>query len=102
MVSRVSTTGNYSAILANLMTAQQRQTEAGERVSTQKNGTDLKDYAKNAEMLTAMRSVGTRLQGYQDQNLVVADKLATQDTAINQVATAASATRQAIADALAS
>lgn len=102
MVTRVSTAGNYSAILANLMAAQQRQLEAGVRVSTQKNGSSLKDYAKNDEMLTAMRSVQTRLTGFQDQNSLIADRLTTQDTALGQVADAAQTIRQAIADALAS
>ncbi|HSV03913.1 MAG TPA: flagellin [Phenylobacterium sp.] len=102
MVTRVSTVGNYSAILANLMAAQQAQLQAGVRVSTQKNGSDLKDYAKNDELLTAMRSVQTRLTGFQDQNSLIADKLTTQDTALNQVADAAQAIREAIADALAS
>ena len=94
MVTRVSTVGNYSAILANIMAAQQRQLEAGVRVSTQKNGSDLKDFAQNDEMLTAMRSVQTRLTGYQDQNSLIADKLTTQDTALNRVADASQADRK--------
>ena len=57
MTTRVSTVGNYSAVLANLMAAQARQIEAGDQVATQKMGSDLKDYAKKAEMLTAMRAV---------------------------------------------
>ena len=102
MVTRVSTAGNYSAILANLMAAQQRQLEAGVRVSTQKNGSSLKDYALNDEMLTAMRAVQTRLTGFQDQNSLIADRLTTQDTALNQAAGAAQGIRTAIADAIAS
>jgi flagellar hook-associated protein 3 FlgL len=102
MVTRVSTVGNYATVLANLMAAQQRQLEASERVSTQKNGHDLKGFARNDELLTGMRSVQTRLNGYQDQNNLLADKLTTQDTALNQVADATQAARQAIADALAS
>jgi flagellar hook-associated protein 3 FlgL len=84
------------------MAAQQRQIDASRRVSTQKNATDLKGYAANDELLTAMQSVQIRLNGYQTQNNLVADKLTTQDTALNQVATAAQTARQAIADALAS
>jgi flagellar hook-associated protein 3 FlgL len=102
MVTRVSTAGNYSALLANLMAAQQRQVDAGQQVSTQKKGTDLKSYAQSAEVLTAMQSVQSQLKGYQDQNTVVADKLTTQDSALNQVKDSASAIRQAVADALAS
>ncbi|MGA0607599.1 flagellin [Phenylobacterium sp. VNQ135] len=102
MVTRVSTPGNYSAVLANLLAAQQRQMSAGEKVATQKNGSDLKDYARDAEMLTAMRSLKTRIETYQDQNTFISERLATQDTALNQVADAALDARQAIADALAS
>jgi flagellar hook-associated protein 3 FlgL len=101
-MDRVSTSGTYSAVLANLMAAQQRQVDAGIMVSTQKNGTNLKDYARNAEMLTAMTSIDTRLTGYLQQNTTIADKLTTQDVALNQVGDAAAQTRQTIADALAS
>ncbi|HEX5377979.1 MAG TPA: flagellin [Phenylobacterium sp.] len=99
---RVSTSGNYSAVLANLMAAQQRQIEAGNQVSTQKKGTSLKEYARHAEMLTAMRSIDTRLSGYLDQNKLISDKLETQDFALNQVATSADQTRQSLAESLAS
>jgi flagellar hook-associated protein 3 FlgL len=102
MVTRVSTIGNYNTVLANLMAAQQRQLEASERVSTQKNASDLKGYAASDELLTAMRSVQSRLDTYSTQNKLVADKLTTQDTALNQVADATQTARQAIADALAS
>lgn len=102
MVSRVSTSGNYSAVLANLISAQQRQMDAGTMVASQKNGSDLKDYARNAEMLTAMRSIDTRLTAYADQNKLVSDRLTTQDFALSQVADAAQVARQAIAESLAS
>ncbi len=101
-MNRVSTSGNYSAVLANLMAAQQRQFEANAQVSSQKKGDDLKGFAQHAEMLTAMRSVQVRGAAYMEQNQLVADKLSTQDAALNQVADAAQAARQAIADALAS
>ena len=102
MVTRVSTAGNYASVLANLMAAQQRQVNAGDRLATQKNGSDLKDYAKKAETLTAMRTVERRLMGYQDQNGLIDAKLTTQDNALVQVVDAAQAARQAIAEALAS
>jgi len=101
-MTRVSTVGNYSSILANLMAAQQRQTDAGTVVSTQKNGTDLKDYSRSAEILTAMRSNESRVSGYLEQNQRVADKLETQDFALGQFSDSISATREAIAQALAS
>ena len=102
MVTRVTTPGNYSAVLANLLVAQQRQMEAGDRVATQRNGNDLKDYAKNSELLTAMKSVQTRLGVFADQNKLLADKLSTQDTGLNRVADAAREIRQVMAEALAS
>ena len=52
-MTRVSTAGNYSAILANLLAAENRQVNAENRVSTQKNGSNLKEYANKAETLTA-------------------------------------------------
>ena len=102
MVTRVTTSGNYSAVLANLLAAQQRQMRAGDKVATQKNGQNLKDYAGSSEILTAMRSVQTKLGVYQDQNKLLADKLSTQDTALNRVADAAKSVRQLMAEALAS
>jgi flagellar hook-associated protein 3 FlgL len=101
MVTRVSTSGTYATVLANLMSAQGRQIAAGNQVATQKKGDDLKDYAKNAEMITAMRTIQSRLKVYQDQNSLIADKLATQDMALNQVTDAAASARQVIADAVA-
>jgi len=102
MVTRVTTPGNYSAVLANLLKAQRNQMEAGDKVSTQKNGQDLKDYARSSELLTAMRSVQTRLGVYEDQNKLLTDKLDTQNTALTRVADAAQAVRQIFSEALAS
>jgi flagellar hook-associated protein 3 FlgL len=102
MVSRVTTPGNYSAVLANLLAAQRRQMEAGDKVATQRNGNDLKDYAKNSEILTAMKAVQARLGVYADQSNLIADKLATQDTGILRVADAAQQIRQIMSEALAS
>jgi len=101
-MNRVSTSSNYAAVLANLQAAQQRQMQAGAQVASQKKGDDLKSYARNAEMLTAMRSVQVRAAGHLEQNTMVADKLATQDSALGQVADAAQGAREAIAEALAS
>jgi flagellar hook-associated protein 3 FlgL len=102
MVTRVSTAGNYSAILANLMAAEGRQVDAENRVSSGKNGTDLKSYATQAETLTAMKSVDARITNYQSQNTLIASKLSTQDQALSATADAATQVRQAIANAIAS
>jgi flagellar hook-associated protein 3 FlgL len=102
MVTRVTTPGNYSAVLSNLLAAQQRQMEAGNRVATQKNGQDLKDYAQSSELMTAMRTVQTRIGAFQDQNKLLRDKLSTQDTGLVRVADAAQAVRQIFSEAIAS
>jgi flagellar hook-associated protein 3 FlgL len=100
-MNRVSTAGNYATVLANLMTAQKSQMFFGNEVATQKKGSDLKSFATSADTLTAMHTVQARLKTYQDQNSVIGDKLASQDTALNQVTDAAGAIRQAMMDALA-
>ncbi|MBW8815746.1 MAG: flagellin [Caulobacterales bacterium] len=102
MVTRVTTPGNYATVLSNLLAAQQRQQDAGNKVSTGKNGSDLKDFAQSAELLTGMRSLQTRLVTFQDQNKQVADKLSTQDTALTGVASAAANIREIMSEALAS
>lgn len=100
-MTRVSTVSNYSAVLANLMSAQQAQIAAGEKLSSQKNGSNLKDYSRSAELLTAMRSLETRIGGYLEQNRTVTDKLTTQDFAMNQLLDAAQSAKEAISRALA-
>lgn len=101
MVTRVTTPGNYSAVLANLLAAQKRQMDAGDRVATQRNGDNLKDYAQSSELLTAMRSVQNRLDVFSQQNKLLSDKLTTQNTALVRVADAAQAVREVFAEALA-
>ena len=100
-MTRVSTAGNYSAILANLLAAENRQVNAENRVSTQKNGSNLKEYANKAETLTAMNTVNRRYTAHLEQNSLLAAKLVNQDQALTSVADAAQSVRQAIADALA-
>jgi flagellar hook-associated protein 3 FlgL len=100
-MDRVSTSGNYALVLANLMAAQQRQLEAGQQVSSEKKADDLKGYARNAETLTAMRALQAKVDGFLDQTDLLSSKLSMQDTALNQVADAAQSARDAIANALA-
>ena len=102
MVTRVTTPGNYSAVLTNILAAQHRQQEAGNKVATQKNGVNLKEYAGSAEILTSMQSLNTRLAVYRDQNSLLSQKLTTQDTDLSRVADAAGNVKQIIAEALAS
>jgi flagellar hook-associated protein 3 FlgL len=101
-MDRVSTLGNYSAILANLMQTENAETVAENKVSSEKNGSTLKDFAPQAETLTAMQAVDARITNYQSQNTIIAAKLTTQDQALTSVAGSATAVSQAISDALAS
>ncbi|HEY9234894.1 MULTISPECIES: flagellin [Phenylobacterium] len=98
---RVTTVGNYNLVLSNIMQAQRAQIEAGNRVATQRNGSNLKEFSRDAEILTAMRSVDARLSGYLEQNTTIADKLTTQDFSLTQLGDAASAAKKAIEEAIA-
>ncbi|MBS0409595.1 MAG: flagellin [Proteobacteria bacterium] len=101
-MTRIATANAYSAVLDNLMAAQQRQIDAGSQVSSQKKATDLKGYAASAETLAALQSVQSSVTGYLDQSDVLSNKLSTQDLALNQMADSANGASQAIKDALAS
>lgn len=101
-MNRVSTSTSYSAILANLMSAQTRQAQAQAQVSTGKQATDLKGFGQGAEALTAARALQSRVEGFLASNKALAGRLEAQDLALNQVADAAGLARQAIASAVAS
>ncbi|MFM8821583.1 MAG: flagellin [Phenylobacterium sp.] len=99
---RISTSGAYASILNNLMSAQQRQADAGEHMSAQKLGTDLKAYSRDTQVLTAMQSLDVRYNGFIDQNKQVKTRLEVQDLGLTQAAEVANNVRLAIANALAS
>ncbi|KQY28879.1 flagellin [Caulobacter sp. Root1455] len=100
-MTRVSTSGNFGVMTSNLMRAQVLQNLAGEQVSSQKNATDLKGYAKNAEVLTAMKTAQAKVTGFLDQTSLVANRLDVQDIGIGQVADATQDARDAVANAVA-
>lgn len=100
-MTRVSTSGNFGVMTSNLMRAQVLQNIAGEQVSSQKNANDLKGYAKNAEVLTAMKSAQAKVAGFLDQTTLVSNRLDVQDIGIGQVADATQDARDAIANAIA-
>ena len=102
MLSRVSTSGNYAIVLANLADAQTAQLLAGNQVSSQKVATDLKGYAGKAETLTAMQAVKAKVAALVDQNAVLDNRFTDQNTALTQVSDATTTARTAIAEALAS
>jgi flagellar hook-associated protein 3 FlgL len=100
-MNRVATANSYSSVLSHLMQAQVRQQEATTQVSSQKNASDLKGYARQAETLLATRSVQTKVEGYLAQGDVLTSKLEAQDQALTQVADSVQSARQAIAEAIA-
>ncbi|QTC89733.1 flagellin [Brevundimonas goettingensis] len=100
-MSRVSTTGNYQSALLNLMSAQAQQNEAQTRLSTQKIATDMKGFGRGAESLTALKAAQNRVQGFIDTGTAVADRLESQDLALNQVGDGVTGARSAIGSALA-
>lgn len=100
-MTRVSTIQNYNIMTSNLMKAQIRQNDVGAQVSSQKVANDLKGYAKNAEILTAMRGTQNRINGLLDQSKQVGNRLEMQDTGLGRVADGTQKAREAIANALA-
>jgi flagellar hook-associated protein 3 FlgL len=100
-MTRVSTSGNFGVMTSNLMRAQVLQNIAGEQVSSQKNATDLKGYAKNAEVLTAMKTAQAKVAGFLEQTTRVSNRLDVQDIGVGQVSDATQDARDAIANAIA-
>lgn len=101
-MTRVATFGNYQSALLNLMTAQSRSAEAQERVSTQKNATDLTGFGRQSETLTALKGAQSRIQGFMDTAEAVTARLTTQDLALTQIGDGVDALRTAIGNALSS
>ena len=100
-MDRIATNSAYSAILTNLMQAELAQTTAGNQLSSTEKATDLEGYGTGAEALTAMQATNTQVTGYLNNIQVVAAKLATQDTGLNQVAGSATSAISAITNAIA-
>ncbi|WP_420478776.1 flagellin [Brevundimonas sp. FT23028] len=101
-MNRVATFGNYQSALLDLMAAQTRALEAQERVSTQKNATDLTGFGRQSETLTALKGAQSRLQGFVETSEAVTSRLTTQDLALTQISDGVEAIRASIGNALAS
>lgn len=101
-MTRVATYGNYQSALLDLMAAQTRAAEAQERVSTQKNATDLVGFGRQSETLTALKAAQSRIQGFMDTADAVSARLTTQDIALNQVVDGIAGIRSSIGNSLAS
>src|SRR5579872_1249063 len=101
-MDRISTSGAYNAVLANLMSAQQQQLTASNQLSSQQVSTDLQGYGGKADTLTAMQAVQAQVTGFISQAQVTAAKLTTQNGGLTQIASAASGATQVITSTLAS
>lgn len=99
---RISTASTYSAMLANLTSAQVRQNEYAAQVSSEKKASDLKGYARDAELLTAMRGVQVKVAGFLEQTSQIGGRLDMQEVALTRMSDSVSGARTAIADAMAS
>lgn len=100
-MTRVATFGNYQSALLDLMRAQTRAADAQERISTQKNATDLTGFGRQSETLTAMKGAQSRIQGFIDTGAAVTARLTTQDLAMGQISAAISGAREAIGGGIA-
>jgi len=99
-MTRVATFGNYQSALLNLMATQNRAADAQERVSSQKNATDLTGFGRQSETLTAMKGAQSRLQGFMSTADAVSARLTTQGLALNQISDGVSGVREAIGSVL--
>jgi flagellar hook-associated protein 3 FlgL len=100
-MTRVATFGSYQSALLDLMSAQTRAADAQERVSTQKNATDLTGFGRQSETLTALKGAQSRIQGFLDTSEAVSARLTTQDLALGQIKDAIAGAREALGGALA-
>ena len=101
-MDRVTTFSAYSSVIANLMSAEQRQNTAQVQISSGKIASDLKGFGGQAESLTAAQTVKIRVDGFVSTAKALSAKLDAQDLALSQISDAGQSARQAIAGALAS
>lgn len=99
-MTRVATYGNYQSALLNLMNTQTRSAEAQERVSTQRNATDMTGFGRQSETLTALKGAQSRIQGFIDTAEAVTSRLSTQDLAMNEIIDGVTSLREAVGNAL--
>jgi len=100
-MTRISTSGNYASVLSHLLSAQEKHFDASNQLSTGKIGTDLKSFSRDAQVLTAMKTLDTRLEAFTEQNKLTSHRLETQDIGLTKAAEAANSVRQSIMNAIA-
>ncbi|CAN5329539.1 flagellin [soil metagenome] len=100
-MDRISTSSSYQSALLGILQGQARQADAQQRVSSGYIGDDLKAYAGQADTLTALKTVASKIDSYVNSTSRASDRLASQDLALNAVSDSASGSRQAVLDAVA-
>ncbi len=99
---RISTSESWTNALANLQSAQERQTTANDQVSTQKVSTDLKGYGRSSEIIAAYQASKARTDSYVSVNSTVTERLNSQDLALNTTAQSATDAKDSILSAISS
>jgi flagellar hook-associated protein 3 FlgL len=100
-MDRVSTASTYQSALLNIMSAETRQNDAQNQVSTGKVASDLAGFNVQADTLTATRSLQARVTSYIANATNLSSTLNVQDQALSQVASSTQSARSAIAEAVA-
>ena len=99
---RISTSESWHNALNNLQSAQQRQEDANNQVSTQKVATDLMGYGRSSEIISAYQSSLAKSNSYIAVNKTVTERLTSQDLALSTASQGAGDAKESIMNALAS
>ena len=99
---RISTSESWHNALNNLQSAQSRQEEANNQVSTQKVATDLMGYGRQSEIIAAYQSSLAKTDSFIAVNKTVTERLTSQDLALNTASQGAGDAKESVMNALAS
>ena len=70
----ISTSTAFSNIVANIVAAENRETQISAQVSSGSNATDLQGYANHSETLIAMQTVQGQISGFLTTGLLLAER----------------------------
>ena len=101
-ITRVSTYTGYQNASADLLRAQARQFEAQAQVSTGRRASDLQGFGPDADILTAARTVQSRVNTFIDNAKTLSARLETQDLALSRTSEVVGSAREAVASAVGS
>ena len=100
-MTRIATFQSAQSALLNLQAAQSREMSAATAVSSGRKATDLAGFGRDAEGVTALKSMKARLEARQTEASTAAAKLEAQDLHLNEMLSAANEVRTALGEALA-